>query len=113
MADPKSLPGTRRHPRAPMDVLVRLIPDPQGARTAYPARMLDASEWGARLATDTRLENNQIIELIPGPTFTSGVLCRVVWVAQIGPERERQTGVNFLGAQSSSLWTQGSGQPAE
>ncbi len=106
MADATIPPGTRRHPRFTLDVPVRLVTDPRGERTAYPARILDASIWGARLATNATLPPDQTVEVIPGGNPTHGVLCRVVWAAEVGPEHEKQMGINFYGAHGVDLWMQ-------
>ncbi len=94
----------RRHRRTPMDIPVKLAADWNGARVVYPARMLDASESGARLETDASPKSNQIIVLAPRKARTAGVVCRVVWVAEAGPRRQRQLGVNFFSEGSVDFW---------
>ncbi len=106
MADPTNPLGGRQSPRTSMDIPVWLVVETEGERPAYSARILNASEWGARVATHAKLVSNQTIELFPKRLATFGVPGRVVWKAEIGPARENEAGVNFFEQSSVDFWTE-------
>ncbi len=104
MADPASSLGGRQSPRTPMDIPVWLVVHTAGERAAYSARMLNVSEWDARIMTDAQLQSDQAIELYPKRPAPFGVPARVVWTAGIEPARKKEAGVNFFAACIVDFW---------
>ncbi len=96
--------GTRREPRVAVNIPVRLILEPDGARKDYDALLLDASEWGVRLVTGMEVSMGQPVELIPqeGPAFA--VRGRVVWIATFYARHENHLGIQLTQPHSIRSW---------
>ncbi len=86
----------RRCARKRVRLAVILLAESEGKSVEGEASTVDLSEYGARVETDIRLTQGQIVEVITneGPEFA--VRGRVIWTGSVGSEQEGQVGLEFL-----------------